>query len=226
MKTILLHGDHTQASYERLQKFIRMAKKRDWEIQQIDSNKSLSLPEILTSTALFSSNRLFILEDISALKKQELDWLAQKSAEIEGNLIIYHQGVLPRTFLKSLPKEIKIEEFKLPKLIFNFLDSFFPRNSRRTLKLFHQVLEKEPVEFVFALLARHLRDLYWLKVDPKKGPGYSRWRLSKLRKQAGFFPESLLKEIISEMAEADVKAKTSQGDLREFVDFLIMTKLE
>jgi hypothetical protein len=167
MKTILLHGDYTQASYERLQKFIKVAKKRGWEIQRINSNKSLSLPEALTSTALFVSNRLFVLEDVRSIKKQELDWLAKKSVKIEGNLVIYHGGFLPQTILKSLPKDTKIEEFKLPRLIFIFLDSFFPKNSKKALKLFHQVSEKEPVEFVFALLARHLRDLYWVKVDIK-----------------------------------------------------------
>ena len=153
MKTILLHGDYTQASYERLQKFIKVAKKRGWEIQRINSNKSLSLPEALTSTALFASNRLFVLEGVRNIKKQELDWLAKKSAKIEGNLVIYHGGFLPQTILKSLPKDTKIEEFKLPRLIFAFLDSFFPKNSKKALKLFHQVSEKEPVEFIFALLA-------------------------------------------------------------------------
>lgn len=225
MKIIVLHGDHSQASYERLQKFIEVAKKRNWEIQRIDSNKSLSLPEALTSTALFASNRLFILEGIKNIKKQELDWLAKKSAKIEGNLVIYHDGFIPSTFLKSLPKNTKIEEFKLPRLIFTFLDSFSPKNSQKTLKLFHQVSEKEPVEFIFAILAKHLRDLHWVKVDAE-GPGYPSWRISKLKKQAKLFSESLLKEVISDLAEADVKAKTSKASLKDSLDFLIATKLE
>ncbi len=225
MKTILLHGDYTQASYERLQKFIKVAKKRGWEIQRINSNKSLSLPEALTSAALFASNRLFVLEDVRSIKKQELEWLAKKSVKIEGNLVIYHGGFLPQTILKSLPKDTKIEEFKLPRLIFAFLDSFFPKNSKKALKILHQVSEKEPVEFIFALLARHLRDLYWVKVDVE-GLNYPSWRISKLKKQAKFFSESLLKEMISDLAEADIKAKTSKASLKDSLDFLIITKLE
>ncbi len=225
MKTILLHGDYTQASYERLQKFIKVAKKRGWEIQRINSNKSLSPPEALTSAALFASNRLFVLEDVRSIKKQELEWLAKKSVKIEGNLVIYHGGFLPQTILKSLPKDTKIEEFKLPRLIFAFLDSFFPKNNKKALNLFHQVSEKEPVEFIFALLSRHLRDLYWVKVDAE-GLNYPSWRISKLKKQAKFFSESLLKEVILDLAEADIKAKTSKASLKDSLDFLIITKLE
>jgi len=224
MNTILIHGDNTQASFERLQKFILVAKKRGWEILRL-SDSSLNLSEALTSTALFTQKRLFVLEELATVAKKELNWLKEKSQGLEGNLVIYHQGNLAVRLLKSLPKGTKVEEFKLPKLIWKFLDSFYPGNARAGLKLFHQVLDKEPIEFVLALLARHLRDVYWAKADAQSLP-YPVWRISKLKKQATFFPQERLTEIIRDLADADIRSKTSDTSLRNSLDFLLISKLE
>jgi len=45
MKIILIHGDHSLKSYERLQTLINVAKERDWEIVKIDPENKMSLPE-------------------------------------------------------------------------------------------------------------------------------------------------------------------------------------
>jgi len=225
MNIIVLHGDHVSASLKRLEKFIDVAHERGWEIARIEPTSKSSLQEILTSESLFQKERLFVLEKPTTLGKRELEWLDKKSKGIKGNLVIYHQDTLKKEFLNSLPKGIKIEEFKLPENIFDFLDSFFPGNSKKCIKILHSLLGKEPVEFVFALLAKHLRDLYLAKISPQK-LWYQPWRVQKVKKQASFFKQDQLKEIISSLAGADIAAKTSQVPLTDSLDLLIATQLE
>jgi DNA polymerase III delta subunit len=215
MKIILLHGDHNLKSYQRLSVFITEAKKRGWEITR----------NSLTSTSLFAKEQLFIIDDLKKVNKRDFAWLKKNKEKLSGTLVIYHENTLPASSLKLLPKPDKIEEFKLPKLIFKFLDSFYPGNGKQCLKLLHQVIKTEAPEFVLALLARHLRDLYLVKTDIES-LFYPSWRMSKLKKQAKHFSENKLKQIIKKLSQADVEAKTSAANLLDSLDFIIVTELE
>lgn len=232
MKIIFLHGEDTNKSYERLHKFIETAKKRSWEVNYVDES-NLLLQETLSSVSLFATERFYILRDVRRLGKKEIEWLNKKYADLSGNFIIYHEGTVGSAFLKSLPKDTKVEEFKLPKVIFLFLESFYPGNFKSCLMAFHKVVEIEPVEFVVALLARHLKDLYLVKVDVAEAAideralkGYPSWRISKLRNQSKNFSKEELKSIISDLAEIDILSKTSKLNIINSLDLLIVLKLK
>ena len=117
------------------------------------------------------------------------------------------------------------DEYKLPKLVWNFLNSFYPGNSINCLKLLHRVVINERIEFVFSLLVRQIRDIYWVKID-KGSIGYPSWRLKKLNTQGKNFSKNLLKEIIKDFSKIDIKVKTSNTNLLDSLDFVIATKLE
>jgi DNA polymerase III delta subunit len=143
----------------------------------------------------------------------------------EGNLVIYHEKKIPKSFISSIKKIKKEEEYELPKLLFKFLESLVPGNAERSLNLLHTVLENEPPEFVFAMLARHFKDLYWVKKDPSNIP-YPSWRVSKLESQASKFSIKQLKSFISKLAKTDVEVKTGKNDLLRSLDLLVMSELE
>lgn len=224
MKIIILHGDDTEKSYARLQKFVDVAKERSWEVTYIDDSNQ-SFEESLSATSLFGNERFFILKDVKHLSKKDFVWLNKKYIELSGTLIVYCDSVLNATTLKSFPKESKIEEFKLPVIIWNFLDDFIPGNCTREVSVLHKILDKQPVEFVFTLIARHLRDLYWLKTDAASA-GFPFWKINKLKSQASKFSESQLKDLIGFLAEIDVKVKTSKASLADELDLLIIKQLE
>lgn len=205
MKTIVVHGDHVTKSYARLTKFLDSAGQRNWEIVE---------DKIETTPSLFGKERLFIFRGYQKLSGGDLKLLLK----IPGTMVIYHESVIPQTFLKSLPKDTKIEVFELPKLIWNFLDN-------PGVKKLHKLTENEPVEFIFTLLARRFRDLYWVKTDSKTLE-VKPWQLSRLKKQAEDFSRNKLKIIISKMAEIDVLAKTSKADLISELDLLLIKYLE
>lgn len=202
MKIIVLHGDDVKRSYGRLTKFVVVAKKRNWEIVN---------DKIEETSSLFGVEKLIILRKYQLLGKKEL----KLTEKIPGTLVIYHQKTLPVTFLKTLPKDTKTEKYELPKLLWNFLDNI-------NIQIFQKVVETEPVEMVFAMIARRFRDLYWVKVgNPKMSP----WQLSKLKSQSNKFSEKQLKEIIADLSKMDVDAKTGKATLKDSLDFLIIKKI-
>jgi DNA polymerase III delta subunit len=224
MKIILLHGDDTAKSYERLKKFVETAKKRSWEVSYLDESKQ-SFQENLSSNSLFGAERFLILRDIRILGKKELDWLKKKAFDLSGNLIIFNEGVVNQTLLKSLPKDTKVEEFKLPKLIWNFLDSIRPGSGISSVVQFHKIIEGEAPEFVFSLIAKRFRDLYWVKTDPES-LSLASWQVSKLKSQSKDFKPEELKEIIEKLAEIDINVKKGKADLVSSLDLFMLKQLE
>lgn len=224
MKIIVLHGDDERKLYERLSKFVETAKSRSWEVSYLD-DPSVSIPVTLSSTSLFTKERFFILRDIKKIGKSEIDWIKKNSQKIPGNLIIYHEGYVPVAITKGFSGDLKIEEFKLPKLIFSFLDTIYPGNATQIIKTLHKVVETQAIEFVFALIAKHLRDLYWVKTEPGN-TNFPSWKISKLKFQASKFTNNSLKEIISRLSEIDIEVKTSNADLLSELDLLIIKQLE
>ena len=225
MKFIILHGDYFIKSYERLEKFVSTAKSRDWEIIKWSFNEGGSLTEQLSQSSIFSKERLFVINEVEKIKKKEFEWIRKNILKLPGTLVILNDGYIPAHILKELPKADKTEEFKLPKILFTMLESIYPGNVKRVLTLFHQTIENNPPEFVFALIARLFRDLYWVKTDPNSIP-YPSWRVGKLKSQSVKFKEETIKEIINRLAKLDIEVKTSKANMISSLDFLIIKHLE
>lgn len=225
MKVILLHGDHSLDSYNRLQRLIQVAKERGWEIIKIGSSDDLSLPEKFTASYLFEGERLIVLENLAKIKKADLDWFRKNIRRLSGTTIIYHGNTITNNLLKLIPKATKTEVYKLPKLIFKFLESFWPGNSIDSVNLLHEVIKRESPEFVFNLLSRHLRDLSWVMLDKNSMP-YPDWRISKLTQQAKRFENGKIVELIKTFANVDIEVKTSKANIIDSLDFIIASELE
>ena len=204
MKVIVLHGDHTTKLYERLNKFIDVAKKRGWGISD----------EINRTPSLFNVERLTVVRKYTLLSKKDVPNISKTP----GTLVIYNEGTVPQTFIKTLPKDTKVEEFKLPKLIWSFLDNI-------SVKSLHEVIKNEPVEFVFSLLSKRFRDLYWVQASSET-LNYQSWQLGKLKRQSERFSKEKIKGIVNKMSEIDVKVKSSKANLTNELDFLLIKSLE
>lgn len=205
MKIIVLHGDYTTRLYERLNKFIETAKERGWEIIN---------DEISQTPSLFNKESLTIVRKYNLISKKDISHISK----VPGTLVVYNEGHIPQLFLKDLPKDTKVEEFKLPKIIWNFLDNI-------SIKLLHEVIKTEPIEFVFSVLAKRFRDLYWVQVSPET-LSYQPWQISKLKKQSEKYTTREVIQIINKLAEIDIKVKTSKADLISELDLLLIKSLE
>lgn len=203
MKIIVIHGDDTVRLYERFIKFTDEAKKRNWEVVDY------SLSEVSNQT-LFDTEKFFILKDYKKLTKKELENLDKYS----GNLVVYHEGKIPALSLKTF-NATKVESFELPQKLWSFLDNF-------SVKTLHEVIETEPIELVFTLLATRIKDLYWAKIG---SPLYPAWRTSKLKSQGAKYSKEVLSDVISDLAEIDAKTKIGEANLLQSLDILMIKKL-
>ncbi len=224
MKIIVLHGDDYLKSYDRLQVFVKEARIRGWNIKKITDN-SQNIQDAIVQDSLFEKEKLVVINNYNLINKSTLNWLKKKPESLNVTLVIYHNNSLSKTFLKSLPKIDKEEEYKLPKIIWAFLDSFYPGNIKVTLSLLHDLTKKQPIEFIFMLLVKHLRDIYWVMQDPISIP-YPSWRVGKLKRQSQRYSEENLRKLIFDLANSDIKSKTSKANLIDELDFIISTQLE
>lgn len=206
-------------------KYIAKAKEKKWDIEYFDKDSKIGLSESFSRQNLFGNERLIVCESYKDIDKKYLKGLAKNGDKIPGNFLIYSETSLKENELSGIPFLKKIEEFKLPKIIFDFLSSFYPKNAVSCLKYLKAVCENEPPEFVFSLLCKQLRDLYWVKINASNIP-YPSWRVEKLERQANRFSKLQLKETINEFAEMDVKVKTSDNSILNLLDLFIATKLE
>lgn len=225
MKIILLHGDNLKESYERLSKFISVAKKRGWKVERLSGKETESIPEAISANSLFNEERLFILEDVSKASKKQLDWLKEQSKNLSGNLVVFNEGYLGKRTIGRLPKADKTEVFKHPKLIYKFLESFYPGNQKEALRLLGAIKKKQAPEYVLAVLASHLRDVYIALLDYSLLK-YPNWRLGKLKSQAKKYSESKLSQIIKSLSEADFLSKTTDISIFSSLDLVIASQLE
>jgi DNA polymerase III delta subunit len=212
MKFIILSGEDIGKSYERLKAFTDEAKKRNWEILYDD----LSL-----TPSLFGKERLIVIRDYRLITKKILSSLENTV----GTLVIYHQSDIPKTFREALPKDTKVEEYKLPKLIWTFLENMRPGNPEQSVQIFHKVIERDAPEFIFTLIAKQFRNLYWVKTDPSSLPLES-WKVGRLKSQAAKFSVEKLKEIIEKLSEIDILVKTSKAEIVSSLDLLLIKQLE
>jgi DNA polymerase III delta subunit len=224
MKIYLIHGDHREKSYSKLNEYLDKGREKEWKIINIKGNNSF-LKEPLLSTDLFDKNRIYVSRSFSKLSKKDIEFLNNYKEKLTGVLIFYSETKISDSAIEKINNIDRVEEFLLPKIIFSFLESFFPKNSNNCLKLYHSLLTNEKIEFIFYLLSKHLRDLYWVSKYPSKIP-YPSWRVEKLEKQASRFKSNSIKELINLLSDIDIKSKTSASNLVDLLDFLIITKLE
>lgn len=226
MKITLVHGEDIHASRKYYLDLCEKAKGSGFTISDISNQTNLDLGEKLTGQSLFEEKILFVHEKLKNLTPKDLGWLKEKSGKYNGELFMWYEGDAPAKIIKSFPKGVNVKKFDLPKIIFNFLDSFYPGNCKNCLSLLSDLLESQPIELIFAMLIRHVRDLYWVSVDSQNPPSYQSWRIAKLKKQALHFTSAKLKRVINFASEADIKTKTSDGTLKEFLDLIMVTQLQ
>lgn len=223
MDIIIIQGENIQKIHDRLIQFKKEARKRGWELIYLQPDNNIS--EILASQSLFPKESLYIIDDFKKIRKKELKWIGSNIKKLHGTLIVYQHGNILKSLYKGVFEPKKIEQYDIPKSIFIFLESFYPGNNETLIKTLHETCKNEAVEFVFVMLARHLKDLYWVIKEPSKIP-YSSWRISKLESQAGKFKQGQIIDLFKRLAVIDVKVKTSKASLITELDLMILTQLE
>ena len=231
---LILHGDDLVKSREALTDQKQQAKEEDQEIISL-LGKSLelsSLVQALESNSLFGKKKLVVIENLFSLPKSRtkdkvLTYLKNQSTisnqQLTIKLVIWEEKQIDGRLLKSFSKA-KVKSFKLPTVIFKFLDFLEPNNPKSTLSLFHQILKTENPEMVFYMVARRVRELIIAKDLGKVGlTKCAPWQQSRLLSQANKFSLEELLKIHRDLLKIDWQVKTGRTglSLETLLDLLI-----
>lgn len=217
MKVVVIHGEDIVASRQRFSKIINNAKNKGYDAVSLTGD--IQDLNQLTTAGLFGNKQIYIIEDYKKIDPKIFKW------DLNGNILIWYKGEFPKSFSKSLPKQTKYEKFDVPKIIYNFLDSMLPGNTKRSLEFLHELQKTMAAEMISALVNSHLRDI-WIVLEDGSELNYQEWRLGKLKRQGQALGKDRVERFLVKLAEADVQAKTGGADLSLMLDLIITKELK
>ncbi|MBI2268360.1 MAG: hypothetical protein HYU80_02820 [Candidatus Blackburnbacteria bacterium] len=219
MKHYIFHGDNHVESRGALTSLITQMQGRGFEVVKLDGAVTTK-PDLLTaakSQMLISLGQLVVVENLLSLNKKGGEIFGEVGEELQkpylvgsGTVFVFWEkkSISPAS-LKSLSQGFFVREFKVPVLVFKFLDSVYPKNTRYVLKMLEDVQRAVAPEFLLIMLSRQVRLLIWVKCDPDtlKVPG---WQKTKLITQAEKFTVDQLFSLHNKLLELDRAQKHSQ----------------
>ena len=132
----IFHGFNTAASLTAAQNFLNglRAKSPAAEVIRLDGDKvtKTGLIETVEAPSMFSDTRFAYIENLLSRRqsKEKDELLAYLSKNAATSTIVDWESktATPATLKKVAGTNTRIQEFKIAKLLFKFLDSFRPRN--------------------------------------------------------------------------------------------------
>lgn len=224
----ILHGESVVQSRQALQKKLDLARSQNQEIVRLEAKKSqlVDFKQALETLSLWSAGRLVIVENffsqpVSRGQKEILAYL--KTLPAAANLVFWENKKIDGRRLKALSLA-KVSYFKLAPVIFRFLESIRPGNSREMLTLNLQCVHSDSAEMVFYMLCRQIRLLILAKDLGGQGlQPMPFWMAGKLLRQAENFSLEQLLFIHEKLLQIDSEQKTGQAvrPLDFYLDLLL-----
>ncbi len=208
----VIHGDHTEASRNELNRLKLTAKGK--EIRQLDGRNldKTALTQALESSSLFGGDTLVIIENLfSRIGKktklvEELAKIIAASSK-SSDVVLWEYKEVGANVTKNLGTNIQIKLFKMPAIIFHFLDGLAPSQAKTLIDLYQRLVENEAPELVFTMIVRRIRQLIQLR-DGVTPDGLAGWQASRLTAQAKLFTMNSLLLMEKKLLEIEYSIKT------------------
>lgn len=207
----ILHGEDLALSRQTLTTLISTTKLKNHEVITFTpENISLTLlKQALESNSLFDQPRTVVVENFSSLGDDIKDYLF---AHPTANLVIWEGKKLTPAQTKKFP-QAKVEEFKLPQLLFTFLDALGVKPGAQLLPLLNQLLVQQEPDMVFALYHRRWRHMLLYKLHAKEALAADKvagWQLGKLAGQCKNLPTEKIFQVYEACFQFDLNRKRSR----------------
>ena len=227
----ILHGDNQITSRNRLITLIQEVKQRGQLVVTLVADKleSPQLEEALASQDLFGQEKLIVIEKLhsqpTGKRKKALIQLLVDTSKSPSSpaIILWEKRPLTKTMLKKFPNA-QVEEFKVSKQLWKFLDTLGNRNMPldKQLDLLEKSCQQEDPHFVYLMIARQVRLLIQAKEGYFSGAPFM---ISKLKRQASSFSLEKLLRLHRQLFEIDKQLKTSANllDLKSLLDLFLIS---
>lgn len=211
----ILHGDYSEAARNELVHLKEHAKGK--EIRELDGRglDETNLTQALSSSSLFGGDTLIVLTNfLKSLGRKNKN--AERLCAIltdeakNADILLWEDKEISASILKLLGSGAAVRVFKLPSIIFQFLDSLAPGNTKKMLTLYEQLVEIEAPELVHAMMGKRVRQLIMLAngVTP---PGLQGWQAGRLTSQAKLFSIEKLQSFYQLLMMIDYEIKTGRS---------------
>lgn len=209
----LLHGDNLVASRQALHEQMAQAKQAGKEVVRLEGAKVEveDFIQALDSGTLFGGERLVAVENLFSRPKsnaQERLLGVLEGYAGENELILWEPKEVGQRLLKHLPQGAQVKLFKIPVLVFKFLDQLGPYRKKEALVTLTELFKQESAELIFYMVARQFRLLLQV-ADGQKVAGPP-WLTGKLKRQAEGFQKSSLLTNYEQLFTIDESIKTGQ----------------
>ena len=152
MQIFVYCGDYIVSSRKAFLNNLEGFKKDGHEVIKV-AGKELS-PESLemlsTPVSLFGEKRALVVEGLlSGQKSKEKETIIKVVSLLECSVILWENKSFSKNDQLKYPKNFVFKNFKLPQVIFNFLDSLEPGKTGANLKYLYRVLESVDTTYFF-----------------------------------------------------------------------------
>ncbi|MBI5619384.1 hypothetical protein HY950_00295 [Candidatus Gottesmanbacteria bacterium] len=214
---ILLHGDDRQSTRAALLALKKKFSHLDLRVLNGKTADENALVQAIESPSVFGGSTGIIIENLltSLGKKpktaEHMGDILKRSAE-SATIILWEEKEMSPSMIRHLGSHVEVNLFKIPAVIFSFLDAIRPSNTIQLLSLYGKTLEHSPAELIFTLLARRLRTLVQLSggLTPT---GMAPWQLTRLTKQARFFTMEQIFTMEKQLLACEFAVKTGSSAL-------------
>lgn len=225
----IIHGENNVKSREALFQAMAAARATGAQLTRLDS-KALEVSQLelaVSATSLFAEPKVVVIEDLLVGPKSKrrdsiVEWLAtwagRAAAESDAStqLIWWEKRAIPAGTLKKFaPPLAQVQEFKLTKSLFVWLDSFTGNATstqrQRTLRLMEEAVAQDGDMMCYLMLIRQVRML--LPAKDGSLTGGPPFIVAKIKKQAGSFTLAQLLRLHQRLLEMDLEMKSTKSPL-------------
>lgn len=225
-KVFVYAGEDIVSSRKAFLDHLQSLKNDDFLVEK-QEGKTLNaelLENLLGSRTLFGEKKALAIDRfLSQPKSKDKEEILKKILSFENALVLFWESKdFSRSEQQKYPQEFVFKNFKLPSVLFKFLDSLAPGKSNLNLSLYRQTVSQSDANFVFLMLVRQIR-LLLLAKDKKDRLKLAPWQKAKLKNQASLYEEEKLLEIYQKLLQIDYEQKTSSTaySLKDQLELLI-----
>lgn len=191
--------------------------------KELDVNQ---LELLSTPISLFGQKRCLAIDGLLSLPKSKdkdkiIEIVTRRIGGLDCYIVIWEKKDFSRAEQQKFGQEFIFKNFKLPEVLFKFLEKLSPSKTAENLRMFSAVIESVDPAFVFLMLVRQIRLL--ILSSENEVDSLPPWQVHKLSSQAKLFEKEKLCEIYKRLLEIDFQQKTSSfaSDLSSELDLLL-----
>ena len=225
----IIHGDDLASS----RSFFYEQKKKAQSPIFLEGEKATltDIIQILEGGSLFGNAKTVFIENLISSKKssKELESIMKLINTHHACEIYLWEGKKLTVKDISFFKEADVRLFKLPSVLFTFLENIKPSNASYQIGLFHKTLSTLNAELIFSMIVRQFRLLLSVSPDGKdeieEVKKLASWQKGKLKRQARSFPQEKLLTSYQKLFTIDLEQKTggSSLSLDRAIDFFLLS---